>query len=167
MLLWRPAPAGCIISASCPQQQQIWVVVPGDQVTTGSTVSSTKYLPRYQHHIGPSVPGSSLQPVSAASSAEYCKLFLRCVAGGGWRPAAALQHRTSPAPAQTESSPQLQSAVYSLPSLQSTATPLHTSCSQSTHRDQHTGAMVDISPDTASTVQEATDKVTICGIVRL
>ena len=166
MLLWRPAP-GCTISASCPQQQQIWVVVPGDQVTTGSTVSSTKYLPRYQHHIGPSVPGSSLQPVSAASSAEYCKLFLRCVAGGGWRPAAALQHRTSPAPAQTESSPQLQSAVYSLPSLQSTATPLHTSCSQSTHRDQHTGAMVDISPDTASTVQEATDKVTICGIVRL
>ena len=118
MLLWRPAPAGCTISASSPQQQQIWVVVPGDQVTTGGTVSSTKYLPRYQHHIGPSVPGSSLQPVSAASSAEYCKLFLRCVAGGGWRPAAALQHRTSPAPAQTESSPQLQSAVYSLPSLQ-------------------------------------------------
>ena len=160
MLLWRPAP-GCTISASCPQQQQIWVVVPGDQVTTGGTVSSTKYLPPYQHHIGPICPRPALSSQSrlrARQNTASCSSAAWLAAAGGL-----LQRcSTAPAPHQPRQSLvrsySLQSTVYSL---QSTATPLHTSCSQSTHRDQHTGAMVDISLDTASTVQEAADKVTI------
>ena len=164
MLLWRPAPAGCTISASSPQQQQIWVVVPGDhrehsvQYQVSATIS-TSHRP-----ICPRPALSSQSRLRARQNTASCSSAAWLAAAGGL-----LQRcSTAPAPHQPRQSLvrsySLQSTVYSL---QSTATPLHTSCSQSTHRDQHTGAMVDISPDTASTVQEAADKVTICGIVRL
>ena len=118
MLLWRPAPAGCTISASSPQQQQIWVVVPGEQVSTGGTVSSIKYLPRYQHHIGPSVPG---QLSLASLGCELGRILQVVPPLRGWRRLAACC--SAEAPHQPRHQPR-QSLVRSY-SLQSTVYPVY------------------------------------------
>ena len=123
MLLWRPAPAGCTISASSPQQQQIWVVVPGEQVSTGGTVSSIKYLPRYQHHIGPSVPGQ-LSALSSQSRLRARQNTASCSSAAWLAAAGGLLQRcsTAPAPHQPRQSLvrsySLQSTVYPVYSLQ-------------------------------------------------
>ena len=118
MLLWRPAPAGCIISASSPQQQQIWVVVPGDhrghsvQYQVSATIS-TSHRP-----ICPRPALSSQSRLRARQNTASCSSAAWLAAAGGL-----LQRcSTAPAPHQPRQSLvrsySLQSTVYPVYSLQ-------------------------------------------------
>ena len=116
-VLWRPAP-GCTISASSPQQQQIWVVVPGDhrehsvQYQVSATIS-TSHRP-----ICPRPALSSQSRLRARQNTASCSSAAWLAAAGGL-----LQRcSTAPAPHQPRQSLvrsySLQSTVYPVYSLQ-------------------------------------------------